>query len=149
MKKIIFSKTSYYSKLILIFSVMMGLIVTYENCGGKFDANGVKASLGGGDQSSNTPNSATLTWTAPTEDEKGNQLTDDLRYNVYYGTGMRITERIATNDGITKKPNISIQELPYVVSGLNSGARYCFVVTAVNSAGESAPTDPEECIYIQ
>ena len=142
MKKSLIFKIEDRFKLGLILLSIVSLALTYENCGGKFDVSGVVKS-GSGSQSSNTPNQATLTWDAPTTDEAGNSLSGPITYNIYYGTGSLIANRIATNDGITKIAGVT--STSYVVSGLASMSHYCFVVTAENSAGESVATDPEAC----
>jgi hypothetical protein len=63
----------------------------------------------------------TLSWTA---------VADATSYNVYWRAGSSVT----TGDG-TK---VSDATSPETVSGLANGTQYAFVVTAVNSAGESA-----------
>ena len=62
----------------------------------------------------------TMTWTAST---------DATSYNIYY----------STTAGVTKTNGIKVANAvsPHVVTGLTNGTTYYFVVTAVNSAGES------------
>jgi len=70
--------------------------------------------------------SATLSWTAPTQNEDGSALTDLAGYKIYYGTsqGNYSSEIRIDNPGITT----------YVVDNL-SPQTYFFVATAFNSSG--------------
>lgn len=63
----------------------------------------------------------TLTWTS---------VSNATSYNVYYST----TSGVTTTSG-TK---IAAATSPYVQTGLTAGTTYFYIVTAVNSAGESA-----------
>lgn len=74
--------------------------------------------------------SATLNWSAPTEDTDGMPVTDLAGYRVHYGTSeYELTQIIQVSGAATTS---------YVVSGLSSGTYY-FAVSAYNSLGyESA-----------
>ena len=79
-------------------------------------------SIGGG--------SATLSWTAPTENEDGSPLTDLAGYKIYWGTTPGTYPNLVT----INNPGITI----YVIENLGPGT-YEFVSTAFNAAGvESA-----------
>jgi len=71
--------------------------------------------------------SVTLTWTPPTENTDGTELTDLAGYRLYWGTSSG-----AYTDGSVSidSPGVTI----YVVDNLPAGTYY-FVATAVNSAG--------------
>jgi hypothetical protein len=71
--------------------------------------------------------SATLTWTAPTQNEDGSPLTDLAGYRVHWGTASRNYSNSATipNPGVTT----------YVVENLLAGRTYFFAMTAGNSDG--------------
>jgi VWFA-related protein len=62
----------------------------------------------------------TITWSA---------VTDATSYNIYWSTTPGVTKATGT-----KIPNVSA---PYIHTGLTNGTTYYYVVTAVNSAGES------------
>jgi Putative Ig domain len=70
--------------------------------------------------------SATLSWTAPTENTDGTPLTDLAGYHIYYGTSAG-----AWTSTITI---LSATETSYIVSGLASGTYY-FTVVAFNTEG--------------
>ena len=70
--------------------------------------------------------SATLSWTAPTENTDGSPLTDLAGYHIYYGTSAG-----AWTSTITI---LSATETSYVVSSLASGTYY-FAIVAFNSEG--------------
>ena len=70
--------------------------------------------------------SATLSWTAPTENTNGTQLTDLAGYHIYYGTSAGAWTSTVTI--------LSATETSYVVSGLASGTYY-FAIVAFNSEG--------------
>ena len=77
--------------------------------------------------------SATLTWTAPSQNTDGSTLADLAGYNVYYGTSpTSLTNKIAiANPGATN----------YTVGNLGSGTYY-FAVSAYNVSGiESTPSN--------
>lgn len=77
--------------------------------------------------------SATLTWTAPTENEDSSALTDLAGYTVYYGTSIDDYSNSVTiyNAGITTN----------VVENLSTGTWH-FVVTAFDLSGnESKPSN--------
>jgi hypothetical protein len=74
--------------------------------------------------------SATLSWTAPTENTNGTPVTDLAGYHIYYGT----TEGAWTST-ITV---LEATETSYVVSGLAPGTYY-FTVVAFNTAGDDSP----------
>ncbi len=78
--------------------------------------------------------SATLSWTAPTENDDGSPLTDLAGYKIYWGTspGSYPNSVTINNPGITT----------YVVEDLPPGT-YEFVATSFNSAGmESVYSTP-------
>jgi Calx-beta domain len=94
------------------------------------------SSSSGSSSSGTTTDSATLQWTAPTDNTDGSALTNLVGYNIYYGTSSSaMTNKIAINTvGITN----------YVIQNLQSGNWY-FAMTAVNSSGvESALTSTVE-----
>jgi hypothetical protein len=70
--------------------------------------------------------SASLSWTAPTENTDGTPLTDLAGYHIYYGTSAG-----AWTSTITI---LSATETSYIVSGLASGTYY-FTIVAFNSEG--------------
>jgi hypothetical protein len=71
--------------------------------------------------------SATLTWTAPTQNENGTPLNDLTSYRIHWGTSSRNYPNSVTvnNPGLTT----------YVVTNLLSGTTYYFATTAGNSQG--------------
>lgn len=78
--------------------------------------------------------SATLSWTAPSENSDGSALTDLGGFKIYYGGELtQLTNTITlTNPGL----------LTYVWSDLSVGTTYYFTVTAVTRTGvESARSD--------
>ena len=82
---------------------------------------------------STTTGSATLTWTAPTENDDGTTLTNLAGYRIRYGTASTaLTQTVqVANAGLTT----------YVVDNLAQGTWY-FSMTAYTSAGlESMPTN--------
>lgn len=86
-------------------------------------------SSGGGSSSSGTTTgtkTATLAWTAPTENTNGTVLTDLTGYNIYYGS--------STSAMINKISITTVGILTYVIDNLSSGSWY-FAVTSVNRAG--------------
>jgi hypothetical protein len=70
---------------------------------------------------------ATLSWTAPTQNEDGSPLTDLAGYRVYWGTSSRNYSNSVTinNPGVTT----------YVVENLLAGRTYFFATTAGNGDG--------------
>lgn len=64
----------------------------------------------------------TLNWTS---------VSNATSYNVYFGTASGVT---------TSGTKIAGVSSPYVQTGLSAGTTYYYIVTAVNSAGESAPS---------
>jgi hypothetical protein len=78
--------------------------------------------------------SATLTWSAPTQNSDGSPLTDLAGYKVYWGTSSHNYSSTAT----LNNPGLAT----YVVGGLASTNTYYFAITAVNSEGtESSPSN--------
>jgi hypothetical protein len=79
-----------------------------------------------------TPGSATLNWTPPTEFTDGSTLHDLGGYRIHYGT------ESGTYDSVIEIDNPGITS--YVVEGLAPGVYY-FAISAVTSTGaESAPS---------
>lgn len=77
---------------------------------------------------------ATLTWNPPTTNTDGSPLTDLDGYYVYYGT---------TSGSYDQKVDVgNITE--YKVTGLTSGTRYYFAVTAYNTAGRESSYSAEK-----
>jgi hypothetical protein len=73
-----------------------------------------------------TTGSATLSWTAPTENTDGTPISGLAGYHIYYGTSANaLTTTITISDPT---------ETSFVVSGLAPGTYY-FTVVAYNSAG--------------
>jgi hypothetical protein len=70
--------------------------------------------------------SATLSWTAPTENTDGTPVSDLAGYHIYYG--------VSANQLTTAITITSASETSYVVGGLASGTYY-FAVVAYTSAG--------------
>jgi hypothetical protein len=73
--------------------------------------------------------STTLSWTAPTQNEDGSQLTDLAGFKIYWGTSVGTYPNSVTIDN----PGI----LTYVVENLSAGTYY-FVATAFNATGEES-----------
>jgi hypothetical protein len=73
--------------------------------------------------------SATLSWTAPTENTDGTPITNLAGYHIYYG---------ASASAMTSTITVSDAETSYVVTGLAPGTYY-FAVVAYNSAGMDSP----------
>jgi len=69
---------------------------------------------------------ATLSWTAPTENADGTPITGLAGYHIYYGTNANSMSTTVTVTDAT--------ETSYVVSGLAPGTYY-FAVVAYNTAG--------------
>lgn len=65
----------------------------------------------------------TLSWTS---------VSNATSYNVYYGTAAGVTTTSGTK--------ITAGSTPYTQTGLNAGTTYYYIITAVNSTGESAPS---------
>ncbi len=77
-----------------------------------------------------TTGTATVSWTAPTQNTDGSPLTDLAGYTIYYGTSSgNLNNSINVNSAATTS---------YTVSGLATGATYYFAVSAVNSSGVSS-----------
>ena len=70
--------------------------------------------------------SATLDWTAPTQNEDGSELTDLAGYKLYWGT----TPGTYPNSATIDNPSVTT----YVVDNLSPGT-YQFVATSYNTAG--------------
>jgi hypothetical protein len=77
--------------------------------------------------------SVTLSWTAPTMNSDGSQLTDLVGYNIRYGTSQgNLPNVVNVRDRAA---------LSYVVQNLGAGT-YFFTLTAVNASGtESDPSN--------
>lgn len=85
--------------------------------------------------SSSTPsptvdNSATLSWTAPSDNSNGSALTDLAGYHIYYGT---------TPGALTNTVNITNPgTLSYTVTNLGAGTWYFAISAYTNSGLQSA-----------
>lgn len=78
-----------------------------------------------------TLGSASLTWSAPTENTDDSQLTDLAGFKIYYGESENTLDMIITIDSTTA--------LSHVIDTLEAGKTYYFGVTAYNENGlESA-----------
>jgi hypothetical protein len=73
--------------------------------------------------------SATLSWTAPTQNTDGTPITDLAGYHIYYGVSA---------SQMTTTITVTSAETSYVVSGL-APATYYFAVVAFTSAGLDSP----------
>lgn len=73
--------------------------------------------------------SATLSWTAPTQNTDGSSLTDLAGYTIYYGTSDSNLSNSVSVSALTS----------YSISGLVVGQTYYFAIAAVNSAGQKGP----------
>jgi hypothetical protein len=106
-----------FKKWIPIISLFAVIIVIIAGCGDREvpTPTGVTATPGNGQ--------VTISWTA---------VTDVTSYNIYWSTTPGVT--IANGTKITGVAS------PYVQSGLINGITYYYVVTAVNTAGESTPS---------
>ena len=81
-----------------------------------------------------TLGSATLSWTAPTQNEDGTELVDLAGYKIYWGT----TPGVYTDSVTLDQPGLTT----YVVENLVPGT-YEFVATSFNQAGvESVYSNP-------
>jgi hypothetical protein len=77
-----------------------------------------------------TTGSASLSWTAPTENTNGTPLTNLAGYHIYYGTSVGAwTSTITILDAT---------ETSYIVDGLAPGTYY-FAVVAFNTDGDDSP----------
>lgn len=116
---------------ILIGFFCMVLSISVVSCGSSGGGEG--SSTGSGTSSTTTPVAptgvgatagdaqVTISWSA---------VTDATSYNLYWSTTPGVTKATGTK--------ISGATSPYIHSGLSNGTIYYYVVTAVNSAGESA-----------
>jgi fibronectin type 3 domain-containing protein len=84
--------------------------------------------------------SATISWLPPTQNTDGSGVGPLSGYKIYYGTASKqyTTTIPVSNAGLTT----------YVVDGLNRGATYYFVVTAVTAAGIESALSPEVAAMI-
>jgi hypothetical protein len=90
------------------------------------------SSSGGSSSSSGTTTgakTATLSWSAPTDNTDGSALTNLQSYNIYYGT---------SSSAMTNKIAVSVGLSNYVIQNMNSGTWY-FAMTSVNSSGVESP----------
>lgn len=69
---------------------------------------------------------ATLSWTAPTQNTDGTSLSNLSEYRVYYGTSSGNLNNVVSVSGTANS---------YVVSGLTVGTTYYFAVSTVNAVG--------------
>jgi hypothetical protein len=117
---------------------VLAAAVLLASCRGHDGTSNSSSSLGGTAVPSSqlpTPStgSATLSWSAPSENTNGSALTDLGGFKINYGTGpTQLTNTIAlTNPGL----------LTYVLTELPTGTTYYFAVIAVTTTGvESAPS---------
>ena len=83
-----------------------------------------------------TPNSATIAWTAPTARLDGSAITGTLGYGVYQGVGK----------GTTKAKVGTVTATGSVIStGLLGNTEYCWQVTATEGAGPESARSNEAC----
>jgi hypothetical protein len=114
----------------------LGSVGTYSNISISVSDGTASASLTGFtitvNQMSNL--SATLSWTAPTQNEDGSALEDLAGYKLYWGTSSGVYPNSVTID--------TIGTTTYVVENLSPGT-YEFVATAYNTSGvESRYSSP-------
>jgi hypothetical protein len=77
--------------------------------------------------------SATLSWTAPTQNTDGTPLTDLAGYHILYGpSASQLTTTITVS---------SASETSYVVTGLAPGTYYFAVVAYTSEGADSAPSN--------
>lgn len=113
---------------------LAALALMLSGCGGGSGTSSASASALG---SSSTPppvsakqGSATLTWTAPTQNSNGTALTDLAGYHIYYGTSA---------GSLSNEVNIpSPSTLTYVVSNLGTGTWYFAIAAYTNTGLEGA-----------
>jgi putative Ig domain-containing protein len=74
--------------------------------------------------------SASLSWTAPTQNTDGTPVTDLAGYHIYFGTS------VAALNSLIDVPGAATTE--YEISNLSSGTYY-FIVVAYNSLGFESP----------
>jgi Fibronectin type III domain len=109
------------SVLVALLAACSGVPVTSSGTNAAAAAEGSAAAT-----TSPTIGTATLSWTAPTDNSNGSPITDLAGYNIYYGTDpSNLTESISVAGASTTT---------YVVTGLSSGTYY-FAVAAYNSEG--------------
>ena len=98
------------------------VIFTVVSCGGGGDPSPAMPSAPTGVTATAGDNSVSIGWSA---------VAGATSYNIYYSTTNGVPKATATKiAGVTTTPNI--------VTGLNNGTPYFFVVTAVGTSGESA-----------
>ena len=98
------------------------VIFTVVSCGGGGDPSPAVPSAPTGVTATAGDNSVSIGWSA---------VAGATSYNIYYSTTNGVPKATATKiAGVTTTPNI--------VTGLNNGTPYFFVVTAVGTSGESA-----------
>lgn len=102
-----------------------GITITATNAGGSSSIGPFTIAVNAAPASPAT-GSATLSWTAPTENIDGSQLTDLAGYHIYYGT--------STGNWTSTITVLDATQTTYVVSALASGTYY-FAVVAFNSEG--------------
>jgi fibronectin type 3 domain-containing protein len=83
--------------------------------------------------------SATLSWSGPTLNNDGSELTDLAGYKIYYGeTATQLDMTISVS-----KPELTSYEITNLASDIN----YFFYISAINNAGyESQKSDTVELI---
>lgn len=72
-------------------------------------------------------------------------VADATYYNIYWSTAPGITVNSASLDKINLLVSSFSQNNPYILTGLASQTTYYYVVTAGNSAGESAASSEVHC----
>lgn len=112
-------------------------------CGGGSSGTSASSSSGASTGAANTgtgsanvgtgSQSATVSWSAPSQNIDGSTLTDLAGYTVYYG--------VDAND-LSDSVEVEANNTSYTMNGLVSGTTYYFAVAARNSAGaESEKSD--------
>lgn len=122
-------------------------ILTFSSCGN--GGGGTSTQAGGGSDT------ATLSWDVPTTNADGTSLNDLAGYKIYYGIssgnyGLPIDKPLGS-DGLSCLvfTNPDRTECTYTVTGLNSGTKYWFAVTAYDTSGKESDYSNEDSKAIQ